>query len=107
MRYPPDSKHIFSVVKDITGPAFHKRGIHILKLIEDWSTIIPDKWQENSSPYKISWDINNKGTLHIAVTNHFIEQLISYERQIILKKINSYFGCSYIVDIKFKAMITA
>jgi len=106
MSYFSDSKRIFSVVKNIAGPAFNKRGIHIMKLIEDWNTIIPAKWQNSSSPYKISWDAANKGTLHIAVPNHLIEQLITYERQAILNKINSYFGCAYITDIRFKTLST-
>lgn len=96
-----DSKQLFHFVEKITQPIIEKKGIYILKLIEDWQLIMPNEFKNITSPSKIVWNKNNQGILYIKSENYVINNLILHKSQDILKKINSYFGYNCITEIKF------
>ena len=96
-----DIKQLFNFVEKITQPIIEKKGIYLIKLIEDWEIIIPEEFKNITSPSKIIWNKNNQGVLYIKSENYVVNNIIMHKSQEIIKQINSYFGYNCIIEIKF------
>ncbi len=96
-----DVKQLFHFVEKITQPIIEKKGIYLIKIIEDWQVIIPDEFKNIIYPSKITWNKNNQGVLYIKSENYVVNNIIMHKSQELIKQINSYLGYKCIIEIKF------
>ena len=92
--------NIYIHITKLVEPTFDKKGIHLLKLIEDWEKIITNITDVKCIPYKIMWDNNNHGELHIKLNNPILKLELQHNSTEIIEKINTYFGYKCINRIK-------
>jgi hypothetical protein len=93
---------IFSLIKNITSTQFADRGVHLMKLLEDWHLIVENKdFQKTTYPYKISWNNNSQGILYVHLENKIMAPVFSTHSNNIIEKINALFGYKCIIGIKF------
>ena len=96
-----DVKQLFHFVEKITQPILEKKGIYLIKLIEDWQEIVPEEFKNITTPSKIVWNKNNQGVLYIKSENYVVNNIIMHKSKEFIKQINSYFGYKCITEIKF------
>lgn len=95
---------LFNIIKHITSHIFAQNGFHLVKIIEDWHHIVPTSWHNNTYPLKIIWNKENQANLNVAVTNKLLVNLLQYDEQEIINKLNQYFGYACIIKITFKSL---
>ncbi|MDR0483716.1 MAG: DUF721 domain-containing protein [Alphaproteobacteria bacterium] len=96
-----DAQNLFYFLEKLSKPIIEKKGIHLVKLIEDWQLIMPQDVKDVLSPSKIVWNSNNQGILYIKSHNNIINHIMLHKKQELINKINSYFGYNCIIEIKF------
>ena len=80
--------------------AFQKRGIHDIRIVQDWHKIVGDRLASKTVVDKIVYDRNKKySVLHINTLGAFATEL-SYQSDYIIQKINMYLGFSGIGALK-------
>ena len=98
-----NNKTLFEALKNLTLDLLDSNSQHLIKLIEDWNTIIPTTWN-NSYPIKLKWEKNNTAVLYVMIKNKYALNLLTYDEANMIDKINEYFGYNCIAKIKFKAI---
>ena len=96
------TNHLFDIILTISQNTLDKRGGHLIKIIEDWNYIFTEEWAVGCSPQKILWNKSNQGVLYISCDNVYKGQNLLYQKNIIMNKLNSYFGFNCIIDVKIK-----
>lgn len=77
-------------------------GLVQVELFAEWKNIVGEETSSYSAPQKIDFkkDSRNGGILHIAVPDGAFALEISAQKNILLEKVNSYFGYQAISDIR-------
>ncbi|MDR2008183.1 MAG: DUF721 domain-containing protein [Alphaproteobacteria bacterium] len=96
-----DAKNLFYFLEKLARPTMDKKGIHLVKLLEDWQLIMPLEVKDMLTPSKIVWNANNQGVLYVRSKSSIINHILLHKRQDLITKINAYFGYNCIVEIKF------
>jgi len=97
-------KTLFNIIRNITSPIFEKHGFHMIKIIEDWQQITPNSWHNQTYPLRITWNNSDQGILLVGVDNNLILNLLQYDEEKVIEKLNQYFGYSCIIKISFKTL---
>lgn len=99
--FPSLAVHIDICMQNI----YKTKGIALKKIIYDWDKIIGASLAEQTLPYKISTNRNQKNagaTLHIFVANGAVSSQLYYMTNLILEKIVTYVGANHINQIKYE-----
>lgn len=84
---------------------YKTKGVALKKIIYDWDKIVGNNLAEQTLPYKISTNRNQKDagtTLHIFVANGAVSSQLYYMTNLILEKIATYVGSNYISQVKYE-----
>jgi len=92
------SQDVRKIARNLLG----KEGFATADIIADWQAVAGEKISECSVPLKIKFPRgkNQGGTLHILVAGGGFVQYISYQKPVILEKVNQYFGYDAVSDLK-------
>lgn len=105
------AKALGAVLPEVTRPVFERFGPQRAALMADWATIIGDPLCHFTAPEQIRWQAaksevdqlesgtSQPATLIIRVEGPAALEVQHRSRQI-LERINSYFGCRFIGDIR-------
>ena len=96
------TNHFFDIVLSISQHTLDKRGVHLIKIMEDWGYLFTEDWAKDCFPQKIAWNKNNQGILYISCDNIYKGQNFLYRKNVVMDKLNSYFGFNCIIDVKIK-----
>ncbi|MCL2567096.1 MAG: DUF721 domain-containing protein [Alphaproteobacteria bacterium] len=96
-----EPKNLFYFIEKLSKPAMEKKGIHLVKLLEDWQLIMPLDVRKSLAPSKIVWKTNNQGILYVRSVNSIMNHIMLHKKNDLMAKINTYFGYNCIVEIKF------
>ena len=91
--------HLSGILKKISLNFAPKFGSDRIKLINNWNNIIGDEFAKYSYPYKIT-KAKVGDTLTIVVNNAPAASMISFTQNLLIEKINIYFGYKLIHSIK-------
>ncbi len=94
------NNHIFNSIKHITKPIIDKKGFYLLKLIEDWDSIVGLELCNQIIPYKLVW-VENTATLYLKLNSPELAPIMQFENAKILNNINNYFNFNCIIAIKY------
>ena len=102
-------KKIDKLVKPLTQNALVGDGYFIASLLLDWDKIVGTKLSTISRPEKIIFPKKKQffegqpaGTLHLQITHSAFAMELNFQQEMILEKINVYFGKAVIHSIILK-----
>ncbi len=94
----------------IAGKTFSRKYIALGRLVNQWDEIMGEQFASLAQPVKLNYRKNGRSkkesyiTLDIA-TSAANATLLSYQKGVILERINSLFGNNWIKDIRFVASV--
>ena len=83
-----------------------KNGFNLSSLVDNWTKIVGKEVSDNCYPLNIKVMGNSKDVTLIVNVAHGKEIEVEYNRKNIIDKINSYFGYSFVKNIKIKIIET-
>ena len=88
------AKTLAEHVGKITKPIFGVRGFADAAIINDWPVIAGEHLADHSAPEKIHYSPGNKdrGVLHLRINNGGLATYVQHQGDVLIEKINSYFG---------------
>lgn len=97
-----DLKSLSKTLKPITNKLLGKHGLVEIDLITNWKSIAGEEIGSYSLPQSIRFAKNekNNGTLIVAVKSSAFSLEINAKKNVIIDKINTFFGFSLIKDLK-------
>lgn len=96
-------KAMKTIVNKVIAPAAKKRGMLTGKILIDWDKIVGLEYAGWCQPEKIMFSKTrrNGGTLYLTVNpSHAL--LITHSQDILLQKINTYFGYNAVSNLKLR-----
>jgi hypothetical protein len=94
-------KDIKGIVNRVIQPIAKKHGIVHGKIILDWEKIVGPQYAQYCSPTKVTFRQGYRtfGTLHLKVNpSHAL--LVSHSKDLVLEKINTFFGYKALSDLR-------
>ncbi len=88
---------IKETISALIQPVLGKRGFIHSDIILKWEQIVGEKISALTTPIKVS-----KKTLHLRATSGAVAVLIEYQKDMILSKINFYYGANTITKIRIE-----
>ncbi len=98
-------KPIKNIVNRLIAPAARKRGLVNGKILLEWDKIVGGEFASWCMPLKVQFQYKkrNNGVLHLKVNpSHAL--LITHSKDLVVEKVNTYFGYKAIQDIKIFQM---
>lgn len=94
-------KDIKGIVNRVIHPIAQKQGIIHGKIILDWEKIVGDQYARYCAPLKVTFrqGYRTYGVLHLKV-NPAHALLVQHSKDLVLEKINSFFGYKALSDLK-------
>jgi hypothetical protein len=82
-----------AVLPRIAGKALHKQGLGEAQLIQQWASIVGERYAKNTSPEKLSFarGARRDGTLKLRVAPGIALE-IQHNEPVLLERINGFFG---------------
>lgn len=96
---------IADIVGGVVGPMLRKRGFASTEILENWATIVPAPYNQETIPDKLVWrrgEGATAGTLYVRCTP--AQRLgVSYDAAILVGAINRYFGYVLVDAVRLSA----
>jgi hypothetical protein len=98
----PGPKAIAEFSRKLTRDPLGKRGFGEASLVTNWAEIVGTAQALGSLPLKIAFprDERTGGTLHVRVSTGGLATEFQYRKELILSRINSYFGYGAVADMR-------
>ncbi len=98
----PGPKAIAEFSRKLTQDPLGKRGFGEASLVTNWAEIVGTAQALGSLPLKIAFprDERSGGTLHVRVSTGGLATEFQYRKELILSRINSYFGYGAVADMR-------
>ena len=95
---------ISASVEKITKPIFGKRGFGEAAIVTDWPHIVGATMARHTIPEQISFPRSGRtdGTLKLKIDSSALALELQHLTPQLIEKINTYFGYTYIKNIKIK-----
>ncbi|MDR3325803.1 MAG: DciA family protein [Rhodospirillaceae bacterium] len=93
---------IAGTIANLTKKSIGQRGFIEASIIAEWSYIAPPMYRNDAIPLKITFKHGERsnGLLYIRVCSGSLSTQLEYEENLIVSRVNSYFGYKAVAHVK-------